>query len=51
MAVATMLKTIHAIERLNQQLLRRTCAVATLPDGKLALMLFTARLKYVVKSK
>ena len=40
-------RTNNAIERLNREIRRRTRAVGTFPDGKSALMLVTARLKYV----
>ena len=41
----------NAIERLNREVRRRTRAVGTFPDGKSALMLVTARLKYVAESE
>lgn len=37
----------NAIERLNREIRRRTRVVGTFPDGKSALMLVTARPKYV----
>lgn len=40
-------RTNNAIERLNREIRRRTRVVGTFPDGKSALMLVTARLKYV----
>lgn len=43
--------TNNAIERLNREVRRRTRAVGTFPDGKSALMLVTARLKYVAESE
>lgn len=39
----------NAIERLNREIRRRTRVVGTFPDGKSALMLVTARLKYVTE--
>lgn len=41
----------NAIERLNREIRRRTRVVGTFPDGKSALMLVTARLKYVADSE
>ena len=41
----------NAIERLNREVRRRTRVVGTFPDGKSALMLVTARLKYVAESE
>ena len=43
--------TLPAIERLNREIRRRTRVVGTFPDGKSALMLVTARLKYVAESE
>ena len=43
--------TNNAIERLNREIRRRTRVVGTFPDGKSALMLVTARLKYVADSE
>ena len=45
------IRTNNAIERLNREVRRRTRVVGTFPDGKSALMLVTARLKYVAESK
>lgn len=45
------IRTNNAIERLNREIRRRTRVVGTLPDGKSALMLVTARLKYVADSE
>lgn len=45
------IRTTNAIERLNREIRRRTRAVGTFPDGKSALMLVTARLKYVAESE
>ncbi|CDD39721.1 transposase mutator type [Collinsella sp. CAG:398] len=39
------------INSLNREIRRRTRVVGTFPDGKSALMLVTARLKYVAKSE
>ena len=44
-------RTNNAIERLNREIRRRTRVVGTFPDGKSALMLATARLKYVAESE
>lgn len=41
----------NAIERLNREVRRRTRVVGTFPDGKSALMLVSARLKYVADSE
>ena len=41
------IRTNNAIERLNREIRRRTRVVGTFPDGNSALMLVTARLKYV----
>ena len=43
--------TDNAIERLNREIRRRTRVVGTFPDGRSALMLVTARLKYVAESE
>ena len=40
-----------AVERLNREIRRRTRVVGTFPDGKSALMLVAARLKYVADSE
>ena len=45
------IRTNNAIERLNREIRRRTRVVGTFPDGKSALMLVTARLKYVAASE
>lgn len=45
------IRTNNAIERLNREIRRRTRVVGTFPDGKSALMLVTARLKYVADSE
>ena len=44
-------RTNNAIERLNREIRRRTRVVGTFPDGKSALMLVAARLKYVANNK
>ena len=41
----------NAIERINREIRRRTRVVGTFPDGRSALMLVTARLKYVAESE
>ena len=45
------IRTNNAIERLSREVRRRTRVVGTFPDGKSALVLVTARLKYVAKSE
>lgn len=45
------IRTNNAIERLNREVRRRTRVVGTFPDGESALMLVTARLKYVTESE
>ena len=45
------IRTNNAIERLNREVRRRTRVVGTFPDGESALMLVTARLKYVAESE
>ena len=45
------IRTNNAIERLNRERCRRTRVVGTFPDGKSALMLVAARLKYVADSE
>ena len=47
----TRIRTNNAIERLNREIRRRTRVVGTFPDGKSALMLVTARLKYIVENE
>lgn len=43
--------TNNAIERLNREIRRGTRVVGTFPDGRSALMLVTARFKYVAESE
>ena len=45
------MRTNNAIERLNRGIRRRTRVVGAFPDGRSALMLVTARLKYVAESE
>ena len=45
------IRTNNAIERLNREIRRRTGVAGTFPDGRSALMLVTARLKYVAESE
>lgn len=45
----TRIRTNNAIERLNREIRRRTRVVGTFPDGHSALMLVTARLKYIAE--
>ena len=42
---------VSAIERLNREIRRLTRVVGTFPDGKSALMLVTARLKYIAENE
>lgn len=44
------IRTNNAIERLNREIGRRTRVAGAFPDGNSALMLVTARLKYVAES-
>ena len=41
------IRTNNVIERMNREIRRRTRVVGTFPDGKSALMLVCARLRYV----
>ena len=45
----TRIRTNNAIERLNREIRRRTRVVGTFADGRSALMLVTARLKYIAE--
>lgn len=45
------IRTNNAIERLSREVRRRTRVVGTFPDGKSALVLVTARLKYVAETE
>lgn len=45
------IRTNNAIEGLNREIRRGTRVVGTFPDGRSALMLVTARLKYVADSE
>ena len=45
------IRTDNAIERLNREIRRRTRVVGVFPDGKSALMLATARLKFIAESE
>ena len=45
------IRTNNAIERLNREIRRRTRVVGAFPDGRSALMLVAARLKYVADSE
>ena len=45
------IRTNNAIERLNREIRRRTRVVGAFPDGKSALMLVDARLRYVADSE
>lgn len=44
------IRTNNALERLNREIRRRTRVIGTFPDGESALMLVTARCKYVAES-
>ena len=43
------IRTNNGIERINREIRRRTRVVGTFPDGSSALMLATARLKYIAE--
>lgn len=43
------IRTNDGIERINREIRRRKRVVGTFPDGNSALMLVTARLKYIVE--
>lgn len=43
------IRTNNGIERINREIRRRTRVVGTFPDGNSALMLVTARLKYIAE--
>lgn len=45
------IRTNNGIDRINRENRRRTRVVGTFPDGKSALMLVTARLKYIVENE
>ncbi|MBM6676270.1 transposase [Olsenella uli] len=45
------IRTNDAIERPDREIRRRTRVVGAFPDGSSALMLVTARLKYVAESE
>ena len=45
------IRTNNAIERPDREIRRRTRVVGAFPDGRSALMLATARLKYVAESE
>lgn len=45
------IRTNNGIERINREIKRRTRVVGTFPDGSSALMLVTARLKYIAEHK
>ena len=45
------IRTNNGIERLNREIRHRTRVVGTFPDGKSALMLMAARLRYVADSE
>ena len=43
------IRTSDGIERINREIRRKTRVVGTFPDGNSALMLVSARLKYIVE--
>lgn len=43
------IRTNNGIERVNREIRRRTRVFGTFPDGNSALMLVTARLKYIAE--
>ena len=45
------IRTNNAMERLNREIRRRTKSVGTFPDGRSALMLVCARLRYIEQSE
>ena len=45
------IRTNNDIKRINHKIKRRTRVVDTFPDGNSALMLVTARLKYIAENK
>lgn len=45
------IRTNNGIERVNREIRRRTRVVGTFPDGNSALMLVTARLKYIAENE
>ena len=45
------IRTNNMIERLNREILRRTRVVGSFPDGRSALMLICARVRYVTSSE
>ena len=45
------IRTNNMIERLNREIRRRTCVVGSFPDGRSALMLICARVRYVTSSE
>ena len=47
----TRIRTNNAIERLNQEIRRRTRVVGCFPDGNSALMLVCAQLRHVAGTK
>ena len=47
----TRIRTNNMIERLNREIRRRTRVVGSFPDGRSALMLICARVRYVTSSE
>ena len=45
------IRTNNMIERLNREIRRRTRVVGSFPDGRSALMLICARVRYVTSSE
>ncbi|EFC90812.1 transposase mutator type [Dethiosulfovibrio peptidovorans DSM 11002] len=47
----TRLRTNNSLERLNREIRRRTKVVGNFPDGELALMLVSARVRHVASTQ
>ena len=47
----TRIRTNNVIERLNREIRRRTRVVGSFPDGRSALMLVCARIRYVTANQ
>lgn len=45
------IRTNNPLERLNREIRRRTSVVGSFPDGRAALMLMSARLRYMAGQK
>ena len=44
------IRTTNPLERINREIRRRTRVVGAFPDGRSALMLITARIRYVTSN-